>query len=228
MIIVLAYRADTRARQFVDTFPGHGARLLTSRDLSREGWQLRSPAFSEGTICADGEVLPVRHIHGLISLLPVIPAEELLQIDSSDRPYVAAEMNAFLTYFLHRLDCPKLNPPALGSFLGCNWRPEQWLTAAATSGFRIRPVRRSTTSDDDYSQQRPPETPTTITLVGDKVIGDPGALTLNRARKLRRQAGTTYLQILAHEVDEQSEFIAASVIPDIRDPAICEAIYDYL
>ena len=228
MIIVLAYRTDARARQFVDSYPGHRARLLTSRDLSREGWQLCASSFAEGAICADGEVLPVRHIHGLISLLPVIPAEELLQIEAADRPYVAAEMNAFLTYFLHRLDCPKLNPPALGSFLGCNWRPEQWLTAAAASGFDVRPVCRSTTRKEDYSSESVAGELKVLTLVGDKLIGKTSNSLLRRARQLRRRAGTTYLQILYRETGGKPEFVTASVLPNLSDPAISEAILEYL
>ena len=147
MLVVVASRYDEIARSLVDCWAKQGAKLLTCDDLSVVGWRhsLRgvggdSSPLLDSTAVVDGQVVGVEEISGVLIRLPYVFEQELLHIVPDDRAYVAAEMQAFLISWLSRLKCPVLNRPTPSYLLGANWRPQQWVYAAAQVGIPVRPV----------------------------------------------------------------------------------------
>src|SRR5229473_654434 len=124
MLVVLAHRYDQEARELVSRWSASGACLLTSADLSCKGWRHSSEESAASTALVSGRVVHVDQISGVLTLLPGVFEEELVDIVPSDRSYVAAEMTAFLLCWLSTLQCPVLNRPTPTCLSGLYWRQE--------------------------------------------------------------------------------------------------------
>jgi hypothetical protein len=168
MVLVVASRVDDEARALVSEFPRGHAALLTPRDLSAPGWDVRSASLRLSMGTAGGERIRAASISGVVTLLPCVFAQELVHIVEVDREYVAAEMTAFLLFWLTTLTCPVLNRPTSGCLSGPNWRLEQWCLAATRIGLRTIDCGRDTRGG--VALRKPGER-VTVTLVGDSVIG---------------------------------------------------------
>jgi len=147
MIVVVASTYDVRAQRIVAHWGSHGATMLTAEDLCMPGWSLTVPKLIEPTAVIGGRTVPAAEIRGILTLRPCIFPEELQGFHSSDRKYVAAELNAFLLAWLSAQSCPVLNRPTACSLAGPNWRAEQWAHAAAGLGIPAR-SRRSLPNRD--------------------------------------------------------------------------------
>ena len=86
--------------------------------------------------------MPISAIRGVLSLLPRVAESELTQIMPTQRPYVAAEMMAFLVAWLASLPCVVLNQPTPLNLTGPSWYPEQWVREARRAGLQTRECRR--------------------------------------------------------------------------------------
>ena len=73
----------------------------------------------------------------MLTRVPAVFEDELTDIMFSDRSYVAAEMTAFLLFWLSRLRCPVLNEPTATCLAGRYWRREQWIDQAARAGIAV-------------------------------------------------------------------------------------------
>lgn len=131
MLAVLASALDPAARDLVAAWAPAGAALISAQDLSSNGWSFRLADPQSGTAVVEGRCVPVRDLDGLLTRRPAVVAEELAWIDPADRPYVAAEMNAFLVAWLDALPCPVLNRPTPRALTGPAWGPLHWAAAAA-------------------------------------------------------------------------------------------------
>ena len=76
-------------------------------------------------------------------------ADQLPAIAPAARDYCAAEMTAFLSWWLSELRCPVINRPAAGCLAGPGWSVTAWRRAARRAGF-----------------DRPPGDDTSLTVVG--------------------------------------------------------------
>jgi hypothetical protein len=223
MILVVASRVDPRARRLIRELPKDSTALLTCLDLSSPGWRVSSTAADSSVCVADGLLLEEREIDGVLTLLPCVFEQELAHIRPPERRYVAAEMTAFLTFWLSRLRCPKLNPPSAGCLSGPGWRPERWVAAAAEAGLPVKPVRRGTRLSG------PPggaQCKAAVTVVGEHYLGDERPELRSRARTLASAAG---LELLGVEFEEEEGgeylFSAASTFPDLSGDGAADAIW---
>src|SRR5215208_2683196 len=100
MILVVASRVDPVAHRLIRELPKGSAVLLSCLDLSSPGWRVSSTEADSSVCVADGLLLEEREIDGVLTLLPCVFEQELVHIRPLERRYVAAEMTAFLTFWL--------------------------------------------------------------------------------------------------------------------------------
>ena len=166
---------------------------------------------------------------GVVIRLPGVLEQDLSHIVPSDRAYVAAEMNAFLRFWLRELRCPMLNRPRRNSLAGPQWRHEQWVYTAARLGIPVTPSHRhiALASACTDAAQAPPEGPT-VTVVGGQYFGAADQALARQARCLADAAGVDLLAVLFSGAEPGSRFVSANPWPDITPDDVADAIFEYL
>jgi hypothetical protein len=230
MIVILASQNDTSARRLTERWAGDGARLLTPADLSLNGWRYRSNEPLDSTAVLAGKKVEQSAIHGVFNRLPWVWEGELFDIVSDDRMYVAAEMSAFLLCWLAGLSCPVLNRPTAGCLNGPGWSHEQWSAAASKAGMRVQPIRRkaSFASPGTPIEEVPKAPPTSVTVVGDRCLGDAHSGLLTQARSLAGLAKVDFLAVKFSGSESDARFVSATASPDIDADTVTDAVLDYL
>jgi len=137
-------------------------------------------------------------------------------------------MNAFLISWLSRLKCPVLNRPTPSYLLGPNWRPQQWVYAAAQVGIPVRPVHQHIRLAAEALPQTPELSPVTVAVVGDRVFGSVDRVLATQSRSLADVAGVDLLAVHFSSHDSNAEFLGADLLPDVSSPDVAEAILEYL
>jgi hypothetical protein len=209
MLLIVGGSNDAEARSAVahlNRRPGpQRAALLDAADLSHPGWRLLAKDPHRGSIVAEGKVLPVSDLTGvLVRRLAVYP-EELHHVHADDRAYVASEMTALLAWWLRVVPVPVLNRPASGMLCGPARRPEQWRVAARGLGFSVAPLRREAT--------RPPILPaihTEIVAVGEEIVGEAPQAQADCVLALSRDANVA---LLYAGFDEFGALVIAHALP---------------
>jgi hypothetical protein len=128
LILVISSIANEAAPSMVDQFPEGAASLITTTELNKSfkaGISVNDFEFS--LITMNNKQAPVRDISGVVCTVPYFLPQEFYYIESADRDYVCAEMNAFFIYFLSTLRCKKINPPSVKSFTGLSMHKFEWI-----------------------------------------------------------------------------------------------------
>lgn len=224
MLIVLAHRYDQEARQLVSQWSADGARLLTCADLSLSGWCHSSDATTASTAVVGGRVVPVAEITGVLTLLPGIFEQELLDIVPADRSYVAAEMTAFLLSWLSTLRCPVLNRPTPTCLCGPYWRQERWISAAAGLGIPVQPLHRRAALAEGSAPPQPVPPSVTVTVVGEQCFGEVDDTLLSWSRQLADLAGVELLTVRFSNAGRGAYFIDASLPADLGAAGVQDAV----
>ena len=209
MLLIIGGSNDAEARSAVaqlNARPGpRRAALLDAIDLSRQGWRLLAKDPRGGSLVAEGKVLPVGDVTGvLVRRLAVYP-EELQHVHEDDRAYVASEMTALLAWWLRVVPVPVLNRPAGGVLCGPARRPEQWRVAARALGFPATRLRREAT--------RPPILPAIhaeIVAVGEEIVGEASQAQTDCVLALSREANVA---LLCAGFDEFGALAVAHALP---------------
>jgi hypothetical protein len=227
MLLIVAHRRDVGAEALVHRWSAHDAHLLSCEDLSTAGWchSLDYPGIS--TAVVGGRVISVRKIAGVLTLLPWVMPDQLINTVPADRAYVAGEMTAFLVSWLSELTCPVLNRPTATCLMGLNWRPEQWVHAAARAGIPVRPVHRRVVLSADPALEFAEDAPTTVTVIGRCCLGEADRVLAMHARRLAAVAGVDMLAAQFDGSDSDARLLGVDLRPDISSPAIADAILEY-
>jgi hypothetical protein len=226
LLVVLASRRDAAARQLVKRWEPYGACLLTCRDLSEAGWRYRLADPAAATAIIAGRPITPREMRGVLIRLPWVTEDELSHIVPSDRSYIAAEMSAFLVFWLSELACPVLNRPSAGRLSGPSWRREQWTAHAAKVGLRVAfGGRQSDTAAASNPHQ--PSVTCSVTVVGDQCIGTADNSLRERTRDLATSANVDLLGISLNGSGANAEFVSATVYPEIGCTEVSDAILRY-
>ncbi len=226
MLVVVASCHDQSARDLAARWSAYDARLLTCRDLSRPGWRHYGDSAERGTAVIDGHPVPVREIRGVLTRSPGVAASELEHIVPSDRAYVAAEMTAFLVFWLYGLSCRVLNRPSAQSLKGPGWQPEQWVSAAARLGIPVLPIHKHIGRAPDAPEPLEPRT-MTATVVGERVFGPVDEELAHHARILARAANVDLLRVHFGNASVGSRLVAADLAVDVNDPEVQAAILEH-
>jgi hypothetical protein len=225
VIVVVASGVDHEARLLVDEFPGGRAALLTPRDLSRPGWELGSASPRSWLSVVGGERIRAPDIEGVVTFLPCVLPNELVHIVEADREYVAAEMTAFLLYWLSGLPCRVLNRPTPGCLAGPSWRLERWCLLAAGIGIETVPCARSTRS----ALQAPQDADcVTASLVGGAVVGSEDKRVRSSLRRLAAAASVDLLTATFLREPGKLRLAGALATADASVPAVRRALVDCL
>jgi hypothetical protein len=154
-------------------------------------------------------------------------------VDPADRGYCAAEMTAFLAWWLAELPCPVVNRPTPTCLSGIEWAEPTWTIVAAGLGMACRPVRWRSAGEC----RRPPEDlrrRIPVTAVGNRwVMGsrhaDGACAGLGPlAVKLARAAGVEALTVWFDGDDAEPCFVGAQPWVDIDNPLIAELLLERL
>jgi hypothetical protein len=137
VILVLADSRDQEARTFAALHAD--VQVLTPADLSHPGWISEVTKSRSGVFFA-GSQRPVAVIHGVITRIHAVFPESLVMVDPADRSYIAAEMTAFLSYWLATLSCPVINRPADYCLAGPHRSPHRWRRLARRLGIAVAPA----------------------------------------------------------------------------------------
>jgi hypothetical protein len=228
MIVILASRHDHFARALAARWAAHDAELLTPREFSVKGWRHRLGSPEDSMAVIGGRALPVRDIKGVVMRLWSVAEVDLSHIVPADREYVSIEMSAFLTSWLSSLECPVLNRPTPTCLAGPNWRAEEWTHRAARLGIPVRPVKRHSALGDTPANAPAEEDVTTVTVVGERPIGEADDALKEHARRLAAHAGTALLDVYFDGPGPDALFVGTSLWPDINSPAIADAMLAHL
>jgi hypothetical protein len=226
MIVILASRWDTTAQDTAAAWADQPVRIMTARDLSRAGWCLRlGNAVRSDRAIIDGQPIADEQIQGVLARLPWVTEAELPEIVATDRAYVAAEMSAFLLFWLSGLACPVLNNPTPTCLSGPGWRPEHWTRAAAETGMTVRAVQRDSRlrgapADCAASRQ--------VTVVGSQVFGEVHPDLKERALLLADLAHVSLLTVRFSGAERGAAFLGADPSPLLDDQAVRAAVLDHL
>lgn len=233
MIVVVAAAGDRAAVAIGRRWRGHDVGVLTPSDLSRPGWRVAADEPGAGRAVVEGEVVDVAAITGVLTRLPAVTARDLAHVHPDDRSYAAAEMNAFLTYWLTVLECPVVNRPSALSLCGPSWRPEQWSRAAASAGFQVRPRLRHVPPFGLTAAAHEPQGPEpelgaaqVATVVGDRCLGADDGLA-GPALALAARAGVAVMTVAARPATDDSWwFDQAHVWTDLVRPEGRDAVLE--
>lgn len=210
MIVVVADDADDEALGLVARWRAADAIRLTPLDLSCAGWSAHFPDAGPRFV-AEGEARPTADIGGVLVRLHSISPHHLPHFGEADREYAAAEMTAFMAYWLSALPCPVVNRPSPSLLLGPAWTNEQWLSFAVGVGIPVVPV--TVDRDTLVGASRPLEW---VTVVGERAFpaqADGAA----SAQMLAERAGVTLLAAGFDVSGSPPRLAAVTVRPPISD-----------
>ncbi|MCC2594689.1 hypothetical protein LKO27_14900 [Tessaracoccus sp. OS52] len=200
MIILLAHGPDPWAPELarqVEGLSGEPTRVLTPRDLSRRGWALPSPPDGTGRLVVDGEPVAEADVGLVVALLEDVLPEELVWIREEDADYVAAEMTAFLRYWLAGLPERVLVAPGACSLAGPDHPVGAWADAAGLAA--AAPGRR------DWRQCRE------VSVADGVATGDASPRLRAAATAMARWAGLPWLR--AFFAPDTEELWSVSPLP---------------
>lgn len=229
VVVVVAGGWDPVAQALASRVSGGDVRLLTPLDLSTAGWRYRAGRVSQSRAVVDGVGLDSRAIHGVLTRLPSISADQLTWIDPDDRAYVAAEMQAFLLAWLTELPCPVLNRPTPTCLAGPFWRHERWTLVAARLGMPVEPVRRMAPVLPSVPPALPPSVTSAaqVTVVGRQCVGAVDPMLARQARDLAAAASTELLTVWFDGPDGGARFLGATPWPDLATDELMSAVLEY-
>jgi hypothetical protein len=226
MIVVVANRWDTGARAFASRWASHDVRVLTCRDLSMEGWRQTLNAGDARTAVVEGMPVAQEQITGVLTRLACVLEEELSEIVARDREYVAAEMTAFLWFWLSSLNCPVVNRPTSAGLSG-PYRQEYWTSLAAQAELSVQPVRRRAVLAASGLEETCPAA-ATVAVVGQRVLGETDPILQRHALKLAELAGLELLAVRFSGPERDARFLTADPFPDLADDRVATALLERL
>jgi hypothetical protein len=228
MIVIVASRWDRTPEACASRWAAHDVEVLTAQDLSVPGWRQRLSGVDGDTAVVAGKLAPQNEITGVLTLLPEVAEEELIDIAPGDRPYVAAEMTAFLLFWLARLKCPVLNRPTPTCLAGPHWRPERWVYVAAQAGIPVQPVCRLAALPRSIAEPKTLPVPATVTVIGMRILGDADPVLQRHARRLADLAQVELLEVQFSSAERDARFVGAHSFPDISGDGPADAVLEYL
>lgn len=221
MIVVLAHDRDAPARRLVETWATHDARLLTPADLSRTGWTHHLGDTGPEVAVVAGQPVSVASVTGVVTRIPGITPDDLSHVVEADRPYVAAEMTAFLTAWLTSLPCPVINRPATSSLMGAPHASEGWAAIAARAGLRLPWTRRVFPAPAEIVW---PIEVVTVSVLGDRCFGEVDPALAAQACRLGATANVELLAVMFSHPRADATFLGAHLWPDVASAELAAAL----
>ena len=227
MIVVVAGDRDGAARSLVAGWGAYDAHLITPAGLSVTGWRCYSHPLNHSRFVLGGRVVEDSEVSGVLTRLVCVTENDLPHIQSPDRAYVAAEMTAFLLWWLSSLDCPVINRPTPTGLAGPNWRTQEWAHCAAGLGIPTRSVIRTVSRSASRSGPEPAVAGVKVTIVGARCLGSDDAWITSKASRLAAAAGAALLEVEFSSPEADSLFLGATPYPEVSGE-IADSILEIL
>ena len=190
------------------------------------GWSQTLNAGDAHTAVVEGMPVAQEQITGVLTRLSCVFEEELSDIVARDREYVAAEMTAFLWFWLSSLSCPVVNRPTSAGLSGA-CRQEYWASIAAQADLPTQPVRRRAILAASGPEETPCA-PATVAVVGQRVLGETDPMLQKHALKLAELAGLELLAVRFSGPEHDARFLTADPFPDLSDDRVATAVLERL
>lgn len=225
MLLILASCHDSAAQTYATRWRNIPAQVVTCADISRSGWRHTPGAPTRGQCVIRQEPLSVTQLRGVWVRLSAVTEEELPEIVPSERPYIAAEMMAFLVAWLTELSCPVCNRPTPLSLTGPAWSNERWRLEAARLGIAVPNAEchlvlgREPAEDNTPALRR-----TTVTVIGDRCFGSTDCTVHEAATSLARQAGVSVVSMDFDTSSSPPHFLSATTCPRISSAPEADAV----
>jgi hypothetical protein len=221
VILVIAEPGDQGAASLAAELAPLPAAAVSMVDFAAAPSCLHHPDFEASTVTVAGRSLPVREIRAVVNALPAVLPGSLSVYEIEEREYQAAELHAWLSYFLSALRCPVINRPSALSLGGPVRGALGWLHLARAAGIPVAPLAVS--SDDPGGAPARPAPG----RVG--VIWAPGmeerTLTEHYAGALARVSGVAFLEAWYDEDGSGNvRFAGARSVPDLASEATRRAL----
>lgn len=211
MILILAGPADEGAAALADAFAPAPAAVVGLAELASEPSVLRYPSFGDSAITAGGERIGVADIAAVVNLLRAVIPEELNFYDPTEREYQAAELHAWLTFFLASLACPVIGRPSPLSLNGPVLGPLGWRHLALRAGLALAPLELDT-EDLEAGSPVPLASQIAVTVVDGRAVTPSGTPADEYAVRLGRHAAVEHLRAWFTHAD--ARFAGATAVPD--------------
>ena len=214
MIVVVAGEDDAESARLADR---PGVVRVTPCDLSSCGWAA-GIGCGRARFVAGGQPMATRAIRAVLVRLPVVRAGDLAHFTPGDRDYAAAEMTAFLAFWLTTLPVRVVNRPSPTLLLGPGWSPAEWIARSAALGLPTAEVVETAAGPAG-----PPPVLTWSTVVGGRAFGgepEAGRHALALARYAR-------VDLLGVGFDG-AQVAAVTLRPSLYEPDIVEAAFALL
>jgi hypothetical protein len=228
MILIVARATDGAARRLARRWSEDAARVLTPRDLSREGWLAGDVSPSAPTLVAGAETAPASDVNAALVRIPCVSAADVSYVEPADRGYCAAEMTAFLAWWLSGLPCAVINRPTPASLSGTDWAEPTWAIMAAELGIACSLVCWRSAGQGRQPVDERAQRPVPVTAVGNRYAGTATASLGSAAVKLARAAGVEALTVWFDRDDADAHFVEARPWVDIDDPMIADLLLERL
>jgi hypothetical protein len=180
-MLVIAREADAAVADLCARAPGY-VRHVRPSDLSRRGWRYVAGRPDAACAVAEGEVVHSSDVAAVLCRVPAIAPADLPHIQSADRGYVAAEMQAFLLAWLAQFRGLRFNAPTPGSLCGPAWDALRWRQVAARTGLPVAQASGASASAH-------------VTVVGAQAFGTKDPLLAAHARQLAAAAELAILGV---------------------------------
>lgn len=235
MILILAAWRDAANEAFAAELAPAQTTVLTYTDLACASSCLCDPGFDCSTLTLADRQLRVDAISAVVNLLPAVLPDALTVYAPEERDYQAAEMHAWLAFFLSSLDCPVVNRPTPLSLSGPAPSPLAWLALARAAGIPLA------ATDVDSEEVEPAlaighDATVEVVAVGGIVVEPSATLADRYTTELARRHGLAYLKAsyTSKEPDgngqragprcRQVSLVSATSVPDLRDARVRRAL----
>ena len=222
MILVLVAAGGASAPSAAALAPLE-AEVVSLEELAAEPSALHDPGFERSELTVSGRRVRVGDLTGVVNLVPAVPPELLTFYDEEERDYQAAELHAWLSFFLSSLRCRVVNRPTPVSLTGPALTALSWIRLARAAGILTAPL--TVDSRDVRAALRGPEPDgDDVVCLGGRVVS-PASRSDPSAVRLAEAVGVTYLRAW---FDRDSRLLGATSVPDLRPESTRRALADYL
>ena len=223
MILVLVAAGGASAPSAATLAPIE-TEVLSLEDLAASPSTLCDPGFERSELTVAGRRIGVRELTGVVSLVPAVLPGLLTFYDEGEREYQAAELHAWLSFFLSSLPCRVVNRPTAISLTGPALSALSWMRLACTAGIATAPLALGS-RDIRPVLRGPVAGGADVVCVGGRIVSPSDSLAEDTTLRLAESVGVAYLRAW---FDEDGRLLGATSVPDLRPSPTRRALAEYL